>query len=329
MGLITSTSSTTASTTSTATTTSSTTTTTNTIPSSSSWLESTSPSSTAGPYSTTTATVPSIETLPRFEALVQESPNSSRGKTLPLLGSGALRETLPQSAIDGGRGLATSKRGPGSSSSNAISSKGSITSTSVYDSLTSRRVPDSINAQTTVGPALVDVVGPSGSEASSSFSKITSANLILADGGGHGDTGKLGPGQKVPVGFSGSSSKASSGKSSNAKGASSEVEPSGNRLEAGDVTTTSEGNFSKMYFETDNHTTIASQVGSIAVLPCAVRNIGEGVVSWIRRKDYHLLTIGVTTYSSDERFNIIHSEDTEVSVRVICEAFTYAASSSA
>lgn len=34
-------------------------------------------------------------------------------------------------------------------------------------------------------------------------------------------------------------------------------------------------------------------------------------VSWIRRKDYHLLTIGVTTYSSDERFNIIRSEDSE------------------
>ncbi|KAL9707199.1 hypothetical protein quinque_010717 [Culex quinquefasciatus] len=72
-----------------------------------------------------------------------------------------------------------------------------------------------------------------------------------------------------------------------------------------------EGNFSKMYFETENLTTVSSQVGSIAVLPCVVRNIGEGVVSWIRRKDYHLLTIGVTTYSSDERFNIIRSEDSE------------------
>ncbi|XP_050077533.1 uncharacterized protein LOC126564510 [Anopheles maculipalpis] len=298
--LITSPSSTSASTTSTDTTTSSTTTTTNTIPSSSSWLESTSPASTPGSYFTTAATVPSIETLPRFEALVQESPNSSRGKTLPLLGSGALRETLSQP--DGGRGLATSKRGPASSSSNAISSKGSITSTSVSNG---------INAHTTVAPTLVDAVEPSGSGASSSFSKIISANLILAEGGGHGEVGKIGPGQKVPVGFSGSSSKVSSGKVSNAKGASSEVEPSGNRLEGGDVVTTSEGNFSKMYFETDNHTTIASQVGSIAVLPCAVRNIGEGVVSWIRRKDYHLLTIGVTTYSSDERFNIIHSEDTE------------------
>jgi hypothetical protein len=40
-----------------------------------------------------------------------------------------------------------------------------------------------------------------------------------------------------------------------------------------------DGNFSKMYFETENLTTILTQVGSIAVIPCAVRNIGEGVVS--------------------------------------------------
>ncbi|EAT41047.1 AAEL007278-PA [Aedes aegypti] len=94
-----------------------------------------------------------------------------------------------------------------------------------------------------------------------------------------------------------------------AKGTSSETESTVNRVE-GEFREI-EGNFSKMFFETDNLTTISSQVGSIAVLPCVVRNIGEGVVSWIRRKDYHLLTIGVTTYSSDERFNIIRSEDSE------------------
>uniref|UniRef100_A0A182M154 Ig-like domain-containing protein n=1 Tax=Anopheles culicifacies TaxID=139723 RepID=A0A182M154_9DIPT len=317
-GLITSTSSTTSTGSTAATPGSSTTTTTITsITSSSSWLESTSHSSHIGdPYTSTTAAVPSIETLPRFEALVQESPNSSRGKTLPLLGSGALRETTVQSVVEGGQRLSTSKRGggPGSSSSNTISSRGSSTSTIVYDSLTSRRSPgsDGVGKLTTITPQLVKVESARGSGASSSFSKITSANLILAEGG-HSEPGKIGPGQKVPVGFSGSSSstsKVGSGKSASSKGVTSEVEPSGNRLEGGDVTT-SEGNFSKMYFETDNHTTIASQVGSIAVLPCAVRNIGEGVVSWIRRKDYHLLTIGVTTYSSDERFNIIHSEDTE------------------
>lgn len=36
---------------------------------------------------------------------------------------------------------------------------------------------------------------------------------------------------------------------------------------------------SRMYFGTSNSTTITSQVGSTAHLPCTVHNIGEGVVS--------------------------------------------------
>jgi hypothetical protein len=35
-------------------------------------------------------------------------------------------------------------------------------------------------------------------------------------------------------------------------------------------------------------------------------------VSWIRRKDYHLLTVGLTKYSSDERFSVIHYDESEV-----------------
>ncbi|CAO1307883.1 unnamed protein product, partial [Diamesa tonsa] len=34
-------------------------------------------------------------------------------------------------------------------------------------------------------------------------------------------------------------------------------------------------------------------------------------VSWIRKKDYHLLTVGLTTYSSDERFSAVHYTDSE------------------
>lgn len=35
-------------------------------------------------------------------------------------------------------------------------------------------------------------------------------------------------------------------------------------------------------------------------------------VSWIRRKDYHLLTVGLTTYSSDDRYQAIHLQHSEV-----------------
>ncbi|XP_001658266.2 uncharacterized protein LOC5568978 [Aedes aegypti] len=154
-------------------------------------------------------------------------------------------------------------------------------------SRTSPLVADSSSRESSLARSKSNIVNlgvSSSSSSSSSGSKIKSANLSVGDRG-------------------------SSGKMSAAKGTSSETESTVNRVE-GEFREI-EGNFSKMFFETDNLTTISSQVGSIAVLPCVVRNIGEGVVSWIRRKDYHLLTIGVTTYSSDERFNIIRSEDSE------------------
>jgi glycine cleavage system H lipoate-binding protein len=37
-------------------------------------------------------------------------------------------------------------------------------------------------------------------------------------------------------------------------------------------------------------------------------------VSWIRRKDYHLLTVGLTTYTGDERYQAIHAQHSEVGV---------------
>ncbi|XP_058126688.1 uncharacterized protein LOC131289456 [Anopheles ziemanni] len=240
--------------------------------------------------------VPSSEPQPRFEALVHENSQGSKGKALPLSGLGGFKETIPSSTH-----LTESSGSPKVGQS--VNSK---------DAKTNLR-PTDTNSTTSSNTFSVR----SGVVEGSSFSKITSANLILADDGKEASGSKIGPGQKVPAGFTTSSSSSSSSSKTNVKtnpraSAPSEAEPSGNmnRLDTGDALV-SEGNVSKMYFETDNHTRIASQVGSIAVLPCAVRNIGEGVVSWIRRKDYHLLTIGYTTYSSDERFNIIHSEDTE------------------
>ncbi|XP_073811969.1 defective proboscis extension response 13 isoform X2 [Musca autumnalis] len=66
-----------------------------------------------------------------------------------------------------------------------------------------------------------------------------------------------------------------------------------------------------MYFGTENSTVITTQVGATALIPCTVHQIGEGLVSWIRKKDYHLLTVGLTTYSSDERFSTNHLKNSE------------------
>ncbi|EEB15728.1 limbic system-associated membrane protein precursor, putative [Pediculus humanus corporis] len=64
-------------------------------------------------------------------------------------------------------------------------------------------------------------------------------------------------------------------------------------------------------FLTENSSTITAQMGSTALIPCVVLNIGDGLVSWIKRKDYHLLTVGLTTYSGDERYQAIHSQHSE------------------
>ncbi|KPJ03934.1 PREDICTED: uncharacterized protein LOC106118507 [Papilio xuthus] len=80
------------------------------------------------------------------------------------------------------------------------------------------------------------------------------------------------------------------------------------------------GNAPEKHFGTENNTIVTSQTGSTALLPCVIRNIGDGIVSWIRRKDYHLLTVGLTTYSSDQRFQAIHlqhSEDWTLKVKFV------------
>ncbi|XP_018914395.2 cell surface A33 antigen [Bemisia tabaci] len=59
-------------------------------------------------------------------------------------------------------------------------------------------------------------------------------------------------------------------------------------------------------FATENSTVIVAQTGSTATLPCTIRKFGTGVVSWIRRRDLNLLTVGLATYSSDDRFSVDH-----------------------
>ncbi|XP_002138418.3 uncharacterized protein dpr13 isoform X1 [Drosophila pseudoobscura] len=98
-------------------------------------------------------------------------------------------------------------------------------------------------------------------------------------------------------------------------------EPAENNLEATNGIDGVESVFgSPMYFGTENSTVVTTQIGATAHVPCTVHHIGEGVVSWIRKKDYHLLTVGLTTYSSDERFSathLKHSEDWTLQIKFV------------
>lgn len=47
------------------------------------------------------------------------------------------------------------------------------------------------------------------------------------------------------------------------------------------------------------------------MLHCKVKNLGNRTVSWVRHRDIHLLTVGRYTYTSDQRFEAVHSPHTE------------------
>lgn len=66
----------------------------------------------------------------------------------------------------------------------------------------------------------------------------------------------------------------------------------------------------------DSHVT--AQVGHPAYLKCAVSNQGDQLVSWARRRDWHILTSGRHVFTADERFQILKPvEDHEQSLRPI------------
>ncbi|XP_076329405.1 zwei Ig domain protein zig-8-like [Tachypleus tridentatus] len=49
-----------------------------------------------------------------------------------------------------------------------------------------------------------------------------------------------------------------------------------------------------------------AQLGQTIYLHCIVKNLGDRTVSWIRRRDFHVLTVGETTYTAEGRFEVVH-----------------------
>ncbi|XP_050057126.1 limbic system-associated membrane protein-like [Aphis gossypii] len=58
-------------------------------------------------------------------------------------------------------------------------------------------------------------------------------------------------------------------------------------------------------------TNVTVQLGSTALLHCEIANISEKMVSWVRRRDWHILSSGVLTYINDGRFRVFHSEKSD------------------
>ncbi|XP_043865299.1 zwei Ig domain protein zig-8 isoform X1 [Drosophila mojavensis] len=64
-------------------------------------------------------------------------------------------------------------------------------------------------------------------------------------------------------------------------------------------------------FDTTINSNITGLVGKTVKLTCRVKNLGNRTVSWVRHRDIHLLTVGRYTYTSDQRFEAMHSPHAE------------------
>lgn len=67
----------------------------------------------------------------------------------------------------------------------------------------------------------------------------------------------------------------------------------------------------KPYFLPPVATNVTALEGQSAYLHCRVAQLGDKKVSWIRRRDLHVLTSGVHTFASDQRFIALHADRSE------------------
>ncbi|XP_065355378.1 uncharacterized protein LOC135949859 [Calliphora vicina] len=63
------------------------------------------------------------------------------------------------------------------------------------------------------------------------------------------------------------------------------------------------------YFDLTMPRNITARAGQIANINCRVENLGDKSVSWIRKRDLHILTAGLLTYTSDDRFKVTRTLD--------------------
>ncbi|XP_059474140.1 hemicentin-2-like isoform X4 [Neocloeon triangulifer] len=65
------------------------------------------------------------------------------------------------------------------------------------------------------------------------------------------------------------------------------------------------------YFDDVSPRNVTAVVGQPAVLNCRVKHIGNRTVSWIRKRDLHILTSSIHTYTGDARFMVLHPEGSD------------------
>ncbi|XP_075210553.1 zwei Ig domain protein zig-8-like [Lycorma delicatula] len=78
-----------------------------------------------------------------------------------------------------------------------------------------------------------------------------------------------------------------------------------------DAVLESQGFWELPYFENSTKREITATVGQPAYLHCRVRNLGDRAVSWMRKRDLHILTVGAQRYTRDSRFQALHQDGSD------------------
>ncbi|XP_024082923.1 igLON family member 5-like isoform X2 [Cimex lectularius] len=64
-------------------------------------------------------------------------------------------------------------------------------------------------------------------------------------------------------------------------------------------------------FDSTLETNVTAQKGGTAYLHCRVHNLNNSKVTWIRKRDWHILTSAKLTYTTDERFMALHADGSD------------------
>ncbi|XP_031785694.1 protein sidekick-2 isoform X3 [Nasonia vitripennis] len=67
----------------------------------------------------------------------------------------------------------------------------------------------------------------------------------------------------------------------------------------------------KPYFDDVSPRNVTAVVGQTAELSCHVKHPGDRTISWMRKRDLHILTSSVYTYTGDARFSVSHPETSD------------------
>ncbi|XP_017056799.1 uncharacterized protein LOC108098416 [Drosophila ficusphila] len=65
------------------------------------------------------------------------------------------------------------------------------------------------------------------------------------------------------------------------------------------------------FFDDISPRNVTAVVDEVAILRCRVKNKGNRTVSWMRKRDLHILTTNIYTYTGDQRFSVIHPPSSE------------------